>query len=73
MTFKSTYIVVLMLLFMVVVFFDQNQTPVHIKFLLGTPVQVPLSLIIAVCLVVGGAVALVTMYLVNRNALLNKK
>jgi uncharacterized integral membrane protein len=72
--FKSSYLVVLMLLFVVFVFFDQNQTPVPIKFVLGSPSQLALSLIIAVSLVIGAVVTLVAMYLVNRKqALMNKK
>ena len=63
-----------MLLFMVFVFFDQNQTPVPIKFVLGTPINMALSLIIAVSLVIGAVITLVAMYLVNRRqALMNKK
>ena len=73
MKFKSTYLVVLMLLFMVVVFFDQNQTPVPIKFLLGSPVHLPLSLVIAVSLIVAAAGTLVATYLANRSANMKKK
>jgi len=73
MKFKSTYLVVLMLLFMVVVFFDQNNTPVPVKFLLGSPIPLPLSLIIAVSLIIGAVVALVATYAVNRGMLTAKK
>jgi len=53
MKFKSKYLVIAMALFLVVVFLDQNRRPVPLKFIIGTPFLVDLSLIILISLIVG--------------------
>ena len=73
MKFKPKYLVILMVLFLVVVFLDQNRHPVPIKFIVGTPLPVDLSLIIVFSLVVGGVLTCVSLYLINRRRKLKKQ
>jgi len=74
MKIKSTYLVVLMLLFMVFVFLDQNQAPVPIKILLGGPFHFGLSLIILISVIAGMLLTIGAKHLLNRRkALLNKR
>ena len=63
MKFKSSYLVILMLLFMVLVFLDQNRTPVPVKLLIGNPFQVGLSLLIIISVVIGVILAIGVFYL----------
>jgi uncharacterized integral membrane protein len=53
MKFKPKYLVIAMVLFLVVVFLDQNRKPVPLKFILGTPFLVDLSLIILLSMGLG--------------------
>lgn len=46
MQIKKRYLVYLMILFMAVVFLDQNNVPVPVKLIVGEPIQVDLSLIV---------------------------
>jgi len=66
MKFKSTYLVIVMSLFLVVVFLDQNRVPVPVKILLGNPFHLGLSLIIIVSMVVGVIMTIGVIYLMNR-------
>ncbi len=45
-------------LFLTVVFFDQNRAPVPVKIILGTPTPVGLSLVIALSMLVGAVMAI---------------
>ncbi|HLE19107.1 MAG TPA: hypothetical protein VI728_12580 [Syntrophales bacterium] len=66
MKLKSSYLVTLMFLFLVVVFLDQNRTAVPIKILIGNPFQLELSLIIIISIVVGVISTIGIVYLMNR-------
>lgn len=66
MKFKTSYLIVVMLLFMVVVFLDQNRTPVPIKILIGNPFHLELSLIIVISMVVAVIVTIGVIYLMKR-------
>ena len=66
MKFKSTYLVILMFLFLVVVFLDQNRVPVPVKIIIGNPFHLGLSLIIIVSMVVGVIMTSGVIYLMNR-------
>ncbi|MBF0541081.1 MAG: LapA family protein [Nitrospirae bacterium] len=50
---KTKGLVILMFIGILVVFLDENNNPVPLKFVLGSPAHVPLSLIIIVSIVVG--------------------
>ena len=63
MKFKPRYLVVLMFLFMVFVFLDQNRGPVPIKILVGNPFHLGLSLIIMISMVVGVIMTIGVIYL----------
>jgi uncharacterized integral membrane protein len=56
MKFKSKYLVIAMVLFLVVVFLDQNRRPIPLKFIIGTPFLVDLSLIILISVGMGIAI-----------------
>ena len=73
MKFKPKYLVILMALFLAVVFLDQNRHPVPIKFIVGTPHPVDLSLIIVFSLVVGGVLTCVLLYLINKRRKLKRQ
>lgn len=66
MKFKSSYLVILMALFLVVVFLDQNRRPVPLKFIIGTPFQVDLSLIILISIVIGVVITGGFLHYMNR-------
>jgi len=66
MKFKSTYLVIVMSLFLVVVFLDQNRVPVPVKIIIGNPFHLGLSLIIIVSMVVGVIMTIGVIYLMNR-------
>lgn len=73
MKFKPKYLVILMALFLVVVFLDQNRNPVPIKFIVGTPLHADLSLVILISLVLGVALTCVFLYLINKRKKLKKQ
>jgi uncharacterized integral membrane protein len=56
----------LMSLFLVVVFLDQNRVPVPVKIIIGNPFHLGLSLIIIVSMVVGVIMTIGVVYLMNR-------
>ena len=56
----------LMSLFLVVVFIDQNRMPVPIKIVLGSPFHLGLSLIIVISMLVGVIMTIGVVYLINR-------
>jgi uncharacterized integral membrane protein len=56
----------LMSLFLVVVFLDQNLGPVPVKIIIGNPFHLGLSLIIIVSMVVGMIMTIGVVYLINR-------
>ena len=62
---KSTtkVISILIFLFLVIVFLDQNRTPVPVKILLGNPFHVGLTLIILISMVVAVVMTIGGVYL----------
>jgi len=66
MKFKSSYIVILMSIFLAGVFLDQNRTPVPIKIIIGNPFQIELTLIILVSMVVSSVMTIGVIYLIKR-------
>jgi uncharacterized integral membrane protein len=62
MKFKSRYIVMLMALFLVLIFLDQNRMSVPVKVLVGDPLQLGLSLIIIISMVVAAITTLCVIY-----------
>ena len=62
---KSTtkVISILIFLFLVIVFLDQNRTPVPVKILLGNPFHVGLTLIILISMVVAMVMTIGVVYL----------
>jgi uncharacterized integral membrane protein len=59
MKLKAEYLVVLMVMFLGVIFLDQNRTAVPVKFILGNPYQLELSTIIFVSALMGMLIAFV--------------
>jgi uncharacterized integral membrane protein len=66
MKFKSSYLVVAISLFLVIVFLDQNRNPVPIKIILGNPFHLGLSLVIIISMMVSVIMTLGVIYLVSR-------
>ena len=66
MKFKSTYLIILMSIFLVGVFLDQNRTPVPIKIIFGSPFHLELTLIIIVSMVVSSFMTIGVIYLIKR-------
>ncbi|MBI4766577.1 MAG: DUF1049 domain-containing protein [Deltaproteobacteria bacterium] len=66
MQFKPKYLVIAMALFLVVVFLDQNRRPVPLKFVIGTPFLVDLSLIILISMGLGITLTVVFLRFMNR-------
>jgi len=66
MKFKSSYIVMLMSVFLVGVFLDQNRTPVPIKIIFGKPFHLELTLIIIFSRVVAALMTGTVSYLMKR-------
>jgi uncharacterized integral membrane protein len=66
MKFKSSYIVILMSIFLAGVFLDQNRTPVPIKIIIGNPFQIELTLIILASMVVSSVMTIGVIYLIKR-------
>jgi uncharacterized integral membrane protein len=54
------------MLFLFVVFLDQNGTPVPMKIILGSPVHMPLSMIIITSMLVGAGCSLAGLFLVKK-------
>ena len=66
MRFKSTYLVILMSIFLAGVFLDQNRTPVPIKIIFGSPFHLELTFIIIVSMVVSSFMTIGIIYLIKR-------
>ena len=66
MKFKSSYIVMLMFIFLVGVFLDQNRIPVPVKILFGSPFHLELTLIIIVSMAVSSVMTIGVIYLIKR-------
>jgi len=66
MKFKSSYIMILMSIFLVGVFLDQNRTPVPIKIIFGRPFHLELTLIIIFSMVVAVLITVGVRYLISR-------
>lgn len=66
MKFKPKYLIIAMALFLVVVFLDQNRRPVPLKFIIGTPFLVDLSLIILLSIGLGIALTVIFLRFMNR-------
>ena len=55
---KLKFISIAVVLFLTVVFFDQNRAPVPVKIILGDPTPVGLSLVIALSMLLGAVMAI---------------
>jgi len=66
MKFKSSYVIILMSIFLVGVFLDQNRTPVPIKIIFGKPFHLELTLIIIFGMVVAALMTVGVSYLISR-------
>ena len=66
MKFKSSYIVIMISIFLMGVFLDQNRTPVPIKIIFGNPFHLELTLIIVISMVVSSALTIGIVYLMKR-------
>ena len=66
MKFKSSYIVIMISIFLMGVFLDQNRTPVPIKIIFGTPFHLELTLIIIVSMAISSAITIGIVYLMKR-------
>lgn len=66
MKIKSSYIIMLVCVFLVGVFLDQNRVPVPIKIIFGSPLQLELTLIIIVSMVVSSLLTLGVVYMIKR-------
>ena len=66
MKFKSCYVIMLMSIFLVGVFLDQNRTPVPIKIIFGKPFHLELTLIIIFGMVVAALMTVGVSYLISR-------
>jgi uncharacterized integral membrane protein len=53
MALKTKGLMILIIIGILVVFLDENNNPVPVKMVLGSPVHIPLSLIIIVSIVIG--------------------
>lgn len=57
---KKEYVLpLIMVLFLVVVFLDQNNIPIPMKILVGSPIHMSLSMVIMVSMLVGAGLAFV--------------
>jgi len=65
MKIKSSYIIMLISMFLVGVFLDQNRVPVPIKIIFGAPFQLELTLIIIVSMVVASVLTVGVIYLIK--------
>ncbi|MFZ4439966.1 MAG: hypothetical protein ACOYOS_16180 [Syntrophales bacterium] len=65
MKFKSSYIVIMISIFLMGVFLDQNRTPVPIKIIFGSPFHLELTLIIIISMVVSSAITIGVVYLLK--------
>ncbi|MFZ4440290.1 MAG: hypothetical protein ACOYOS_17840 [Syntrophales bacterium] len=66
MKVKASYIIMLMSVFLVGVFLDQNRTPVPIKIIFGKPFHLELTSIIIFSMVVAVLMTVGVFYLVSR-------
>jgi uncharacterized integral membrane protein len=70
--FKSRYLILVIVLFLVIVFLDQNRSEVPVKIIVGNPYHLGLSIIIIISVLVGMLVMIGGMYLINRRRKRNK-
>jgi uncharacterized integral membrane protein len=66
MKLKSNYLVILISIFLVGVFLDQNRIPVPIKVIFGSPFHLELTLIIIISMVVSSVLTIVAIYLLKQ-------
>ena len=66
MKFKSSYIVIMISIFLMGVFLDQNRTPVPIKIIFGSPFHLELTLIIIISMAISSAITIGIVYLMKR-------
>ena len=66
MKFKSSYVIILMSIFLVGVFLDQNRAPVPIKIIFGKPFHLELTLIIIFSMAVAALMTVGAIYLIKR-------
>jgi uncharacterized integral membrane protein len=66
MKFKSSYIIMLMSIFLAGVFLDQNRTPVPIKIIFGNPFHLELTLIIIISMVVSSVMTIGVIFTIIR-------
>jgi len=67
MKFKSSYIIMLISVFLVGIFMDQNRTPVPVKIIFGNPILLELTLIIIISMVVSSVLTMSVIYLIKKN------
>mgnify|MGYP001168644211 FL=1 len=67
MKFKSSYIIMLISVFLVGIFMDQNRTPVPVKIIFGNPILLELTLIIIISMVVSSVLTMSIIYLIKKN------
>ena len=60
---KSIFMAAAVVLFLAVIFLDQNSRPVPLKFIVGTPFNISLSFIIVISMFIGIATALAVILL----------
>jgi len=68
MKIKSSYIIMLISMFLVGVFLDQNRVPVPIKIIFGTPFQLELTLIIIISMVVSSLLTIGVIYMIRKKS-----
>jgi uncharacterized integral membrane protein len=66
MKFKSSYLIMMISIFLMGVFLDQNRTPVPIKIIFGNPFHLELTLIIIISMVVSSAMTIGVIYLMKK-------
>lgn len=64
-TLKKFLLPFLLVVFLLVIFLDQNNNPVPVKVILGPPVHLSLSLIIAISMTVGALLAIGLLLLIK--------
>ena len=66
MTIKPRYLIIAMALFLVLIFLDQNRTPVPLKIIVGNPFHLELTIIVIISVAVGALLTVGIMFLMNK-------
>lgn len=61
---KHLILPVVLVVFLILVFLDQNSGPAPVKLILGTPFHIPLSMIIIASMAAGAIIACLVMFMV---------